>query len=99
MNSFPPILSLALFFFAGQTPQSPEPPLPTMVVGNAGSYTVEPGDSLTSVGARLGIPWTSLARSNGLRSDALLRIGQSLDVDNRHIVPAARDDGILINVP
>jgi L,D-transpeptidase ErfK/SrfK len=99
VNSFPPILSLALFFFAGQTPQSPEPPLPTMVVGNAGSYTVEPGDSLTSVGARLGIPWTSLARSNGLRSDALLRIGQSLDVDNRHIVPAARDDGILINVP
>jgi L,D-transpeptidase ErfK/SrfK len=70
-----------------------------MVVGNAGSYTVKPGDSLTSVGARLGIPREILARDSGLSPDARLRIGQRLAVDNRHVVPVIRDDGILINVP
>jgi L,D-transpeptidase ErfK/SrfK len=98
VNPLPPILPLVLFLSTGQAPQ-PEPPLPTIIVGNAGSYTVQPGDSLTSVGARLGISRTILARENGLHPDARLRIGQRLDVDNRHVVPAVREDGILINVP
>lgn len=74
-------------------------PLPSFVVGSRGPYTVRSGDSLTSVGARLGIPRSTLARANGLSANARLRIAQRLVADNRHIVPTARGDGILINVP
>jgi L,D-transpeptidase ErfK/SrfK len=79
--------------------QPSPPPHIGIVVGNAGSYMVKRGDSLTSVGARLGIPSDTLARANGLRADARLQVGQELLSDNRHVVPALRDDGILINVP
>jgi L,D-transpeptidase ErfK/SrfK len=40
-----------------------------------------------------------LADTNGLRRDAVLRIGQVLTIDNRHLAPAGVYDGILINVP
>ena len=94
------LLHLGLFFFAAHILQPPErPSLPSLVVGSAGSYTVKPGDLLTSIGARLGIPRLTIARSNDLPADARLRIGQVLNLDNRHIAPTVREDGILINVP
>ncbi|HLN79769.1 MAG TPA: L,D-transpeptidase family protein [Thermoanaerobaculia bacterium] len=101
MNSSFPLLHLVFLLIVGQYPQATELPPPRIgiVVGNAGSYTVKRGDSLTSVGARLGIPLGTLARANGLRADARLQVGQDLLSDNRHVVPALRDDGILINVP
>lgn len=40
-----------------------------------------------------------LARSNGLPPRARLTAGQTLRVENRHIVPTAIGEGILINVP
>lgn len=98
MNPFSPAL-LCVLLLAGPFPQASGEPLPDLVVGSAGSYVVRAGDSLSSIGARLGIPGSTLARTNGLRADARLRIGQKLQVDNRHIVPEIRDDGILINVP
>jgi L,D-transpeptidase ErfK/SrfK len=98
VNPFSPAFPL-LLLLAGPLPQPSGAPLPDLVVGSAGSYVVRAGDSLSSIGARLGIPRSTLARANGLRADARLRIGQKLQVDNRHIVPEIRDDGILINVP
>jgi L,D-transpeptidase ErfK/SrfK len=96
-----PILHLVVLLIAGQSPQSPaQAPRPaSLVVGNAGTYAVKRGDSLSSVSARLGIPRSTLARANGMRADAWLRLGQKLLADNRHVVPALREDGILINVP
>jgi L,D-transpeptidase ErfK/SrfK len=96
-----PTLHLVVLLIAGQSPQSPaQTPRPAgIVVGNAGTYTVKRGDSLSSVSARLGIPRSTLARANALRADAWLRLGQRLLIDNRHVVPALREDGILINVP
>ncbi|HMA16847.1 MAG TPA: L,D-transpeptidase family protein [Thermoanaerobaculia bacterium] len=101
MNLPLPILHLVVLLIAGQSPQSPsQTPRPAgMVVGNAGTYTVKRGESLSSVSARLGIPRITLARANGLRADAWLWLGQRLLADNRHVVPALREDGILINVP
>lgn len=95
------ILHLVVLLIAGQSPRSPAQTLRPagIVVGNAGTYRVKRGDSLSSVSARLGIPRSTLARANGLRADAWLRLGQKLLADNRHVVPALREDGILINVP
>lgn len=71
----------------------------TALTGSVFTYTVLPGDSLTGIGARFGMEPRLLARANGLSALALLKPGQTLEVDNRHIVPAGLDDGILINLP
>jgi L,D-transpeptidase ErfK/SrfK len=67
--------------------------------GSVITYVVQPGDSQTSVGARFGMEPRVLAQQNNLSPLAWLRVGQKLEVDNRHIVPAGLDDGILINLP
>lgn len=69
------------------------------MTGSAFTYTVLPGDSLTGIGARFGMDPQLLARVNGLSMTVPLKPGQVLDVDNRHIVPAELDDGIVINLP
>jgi L,D-transpeptidase ErfK/SrfK len=69
------------------------------VVGLHEAYVVQKGDTLRRLSSRHGIPVAVLARDNGLAAAAPLRVGQSLRIDDRHIVPADLDDGILINVP
>lgn len=75
------------------------PPLAHMIVGNESQYTVKPGDSLVSIGARNGIESATLAAMNGLKPKTALKAGQVIEIDNRHIVPADLYDGILINIP
>lgn len=69
------------------------------LVGGVFEHVVQPGESLTLVGARHGVDPRLLARENGLDWQGLLRPGQRLRVDNRHLVPAPRDHGIVINIP
>lgn len=69
------------------------------VTGGVFEYTIQPGDYLIKIGARFGVADAVLSRDNGLKYDALLKPGQKLTVDNRHIVPEAREDGLLINLP
>jgi len=73
--------------------------LAQIVVGSEFVHIVQTGDSLTSIGARLGVDVRVLAEANGLRAVAPLKPGQALKVDNRHIVPWAEDLAIVINVP
>jgi len=69
------------------------------LTGAVFTYTVGPGDSLTGIGARFGTEPRLLARTNGLQSFAIIKPGQMLEVDNRHIVPAVLEDGIVVNLP
>ena len=73
--------------------------LSARIVGGEFEYTVQRGDSLTGVGARFGVPVRILAGANSLSANARLHENQKLSIDNRHIVPATLDDGILINIP
>ncbi len=75
------------------------PPLSHLVTGGDIDYTIRQGDSLTAVGARFGLEPKLLARQNGLPANARLHPGQPLHVHHPHIVPAAFDDGILVNLP
>jgi L,D-transpeptidase ErfK/SrfK len=69
------------------------------ITGTVSTYAVQHGDSLISVAARFGVDPTALAEDNRLRPGTVLRAGDALRVDNRHIVPAELNDGILINIP
>jgi len=62
-------------------------------------YTVTEGDSQTKVGARFGMEPRLLAKLNDLSVTAHLKLGQTLKIDNQHVVPAVLHDGILINLP
>jgi L,D-transpeptidase ErfK/SrfK len=67
--------------------------------GGITTYEVRPGDTLWSIGARVGVDVGTLAFDNQLPPDARLVAGESLRVDNRHIVPAAVDGGtIVVNI-
>lgn len=54
--------------------------VPTQKPAPTGSttYTVKPGDNLSSIGAKFGIAWQELAAANKLPNGARLRIGQVL---------------------
>jgi L,D-transpeptidase ErfK/SrfK len=69
------------------------------IVGRQFDYTVRRGDTFASLGARFAVSAEALARRNGLSPRLCLRAGRVLRVDNRHIVPAVLENGILINVP
>lgn len=69
------------------------------LVGGVFAHVVRPGESLTLIGARHGLDPRPLARENDLDWQALLRPGQRLKVDNRHLVPQPRTNGIVINIP
>lgn len=75
------------------------PPIAHSMVGSESDYTVKAGDTLLSIGARKGIETKTLAAINGLRPSTALKPGQIIKIDNRHIVPADVEDGILINLP
>jgi L,D-transpeptidase ErfK/SrfK len=95
------LLAILLLVLTCTSPGSAQgfTPLADRLVGGEFPYTVQPGDSLTSIGARFGVAASVLARENGLEPSTRLKIGQELRVYNRHIVPPEVEDGILINLP
>ena len=62
-------------------------------------HKVTSGASLALLGARFGVDPGRLARANGLAATARLSIGQVLKIDNRHIVPDAVPEGVVLNLP
>lgn len=63
------------------------------------SYRTAPGDTLSSIGARFGVDWRSIAEENRIDPDAPLRAGQRLRITLRKIIPRAVQRGIIIDIP
>lgn len=80
-------------------PQAMAEALSFPLTGQVFEYTVQPGDYLIKIGARFGVEAEALSRDNGLKYYALLMPGLKLIVDNQHIVPEAKEEGLLINLP
>ncbi|MGW8975128.1 peptidoglycan-binding protein [Streptomyces platensis] len=52
---------------------------PAYAASTTGStYKVKPGETLSGIGARLGIPWQTLATLNGIRPPYVLAVGRTL---------------------
>lgn len=93
------LLTLLCLFGPGPAASQDQPQLFEQLVGSEFSYLVQKGDSLVGIGARFGVNGGFLAASNQLSPTSPLKAGQSLRVDNRHIVPDIINDGIVINIP
>lgn len=74
-------------------------PLSEQIVGQEFTYTSRDGDSLASIAARFGVSVELLAANNNLSTSSLLRFGEAILVENRHIVANGLADGILLNIP
>ena len=79
--------------------QATAPSLSHALVGGQFEYTVQKGDFLIAIAARYGESAEDIARRNGIKYEGYIHPGQRLQIDNRHIVPQALDNGILINLP
>jgi L,D-transpeptidase ErfK/SrfK len=70
------------------------------LTGQVHTVVVARGDTLRSLGSRFGVDPATIARDNGRALDALLRAGETLSIDNRHVVPPLPATGtIAVNVP
>lgn len=90
------LLTLLTSVAAAQT--APASPAGT-IAGTVQTYEVMPGDSLALVAAKFGVEPAVLARDNNLTTKARLKPGDTLTVDNRHVVPSGMHDGIVVNIP
>lgn len=72
---------------------------PQTMVGGTFEHTVVRGETWQSLGSRFGIEPALLAILNQRPLGRPLKVGESLWIDNRHLVPAAPDSGIVINIP
>ena len=71
-----PQISNPNLIFAGQRVTIPGGATAGAAVG--GSYTVQPGDTLSGIAARFGLDWRSLALDNGLANPNLIFPGQTI---------------------
>ena len=67
------------------TPEVPSEPAPEPVpqpqpVVEAGTYTVQPGDTLSAIGERFGVPFQVIARANGIANPDMINVGQVLRI-------------------
>jgi L,D-transpeptidase ErfK/SrfK len=94
------LLLTAVSTLAGGWVARAEQPLEcSTVAGAIFAYAVAPRDTWRSLGARHGIAPTALAALNGRRVADTARVGETITIDSRHLVPLAIDSGIVINVP
>jgi L,D-transpeptidase ErfK/SrfK len=101
-------LSLSSMALCGIGAQEP-PVVPLVSLGSLGgaewAHVVTAGESWASIGARVGVSPAVLAARNGRGLKPALRGGETIVIDNRHVVPEERfgldgtDDGLIVNVP
>jgi LysM repeat protein len=75
---------------------APPTPEPTIDLGQGGTYTVKPGDSLSIIGERVGVPWMLIAEANGIVGpDYVIVPGQVLIIP-AVVVPTAGADFYVV---
>jgi LysM repeat protein len=81
---------------APTTPPPTSTPAPTINSGEGGTYTVQPGDSLSLIGIQFGIPWQQIAEANGIEGpDYVITPGQVLIIP-AVVLPSAGADSYIV---
>ncbi len=99
MKSSSILVSLALLVFGSNVLAEEGSAFSHAIVGGVFPYVAQSGDRLSRVGARFGVSATILAKANNLDRKVPLAAGDALWIDNLHIVPEWRENGIVINLP
>ena len=94
-----PLIAVVLCLVTASMATGASFPLPHELSGGESNYVVQPGDSLTLIGARFGVSISMLSALNRLDATVVLKPGRQILIDNRHVVPDLFADGIIVNVP
>ena len=107
MTSWIPKLSVAIVWASlfvatassrAYEPAAPLPPISHRIAGGQFDFIVW-NSSITRIGSRFGESPKVLARENGKQVTDRLNAGDTIRVDNRHIVPVEGADLIEVNLP
>ena len=82
-----------------EEPAAPIPPISHQIAGGEFDFIVWEGSTFTSIGSRFGESPKVLARENGKQVTDRLHAGDTIHIDNRHIVPIEEADLIEVNLP
>jgi L,D-transpeptidase ErfK/SrfK len=82
-----------------ESPGAPLPPIAHRIAGGEFDFIVWEGGTFTSIGSRFGESPKVLARDNGKQVTDHLEAGDTIHIDNRHIVPIEGTDLIEVNLP
>lgn len=85
------LLMLVMFF--------PTDALSGMLFQQFYSYQVVPGDTLITIGAKLGVDWGEAAKDNGLDPSHALSSGSKLRIRVSEIIPETVTTGMIIDIP
>jgi L,D-transpeptidase ErfK/SrfK len=80
-------------------PAATLPPIAHRIAGGEFDFIVRDGGTFTSIGSRFGESPKVLARDNGMQVTDRLEAGDTIQIDNRHIVPIEGSDLIEVNLP
>lgn len=73
---------------SGQPAQPTQPASPSPAASSGGTYTVQRGDTLSSIARRYGMSVWTLAQANSLRNASLIYVGQVLVIPGANSAPA-----------
>lgn len=82
-----------------ESPEAPLPPISHRLAGGEFDFIVWEGSTFTSIGSRFGESPKVLARENGMQVTDRLHAGDTIHIDNRHIMPIEGTDLIEVNLP
>jgi len=80
-------------------PRATPAPVAHRIAGGEFDFIVAEGNSITKIGSRFGVGPKLLARENGKQVTDALHVGDTIHIDNRHIVPLEASDSIEVNLP
>jgi L,D-transpeptidase ErfK/SrfK len=92
-------LLLATTAAGAEEPAAPLPPISHRIAGGQFDFIVWEGSTFTSIGSRFGESPKVLALENGKQVTVRLHAGDTIHIDNRHIVPIEEADLIEVNLP
>lgn len=72
--------------------------IPSRLVGSTGTYKAKRSEPLRLVAGKLGVIPADLARANGLKTNSMLKAGQSVSYNNLRIVPLSAGKQIRVNI-
>jgi L,D-transpeptidase ErfK/SrfK len=82
-----------------EEPGAPLPPISHRIAGGQFDFIVWDSTSFTKIGSRFGESPKVLASENGKQVSDRLNAGDTVHIDNRHIVPIEEADLIEVNLP
>ncbi len=81
------------------SPKATPAPLARQVVGGEFDFIAGDHTSFSKLGSRFGIGPKLLARENGKQMTDKVNEGDTIHIDNRHVVPLELPTGIIVNLP